>query len=526
MMHTTLIMEKAKFTLNAKLEPYQVETVNKIIDFYLKNKSLICALDMGTGKTIIAIDFINYLLNNHLKNNNASILIIIPKNLMFNWAQEFYKFAPTIPRHFYTAKNRSIPQNISVVITSYNLLIRDIEIFNKYEWEELILDEAHLIKDAKTVRNKTIMSLKAKHKIAMTGTPLINNVTDLKTLINFINPGFFNSKKDFINHILVPIEYQCDVKAFEIFLQIIQNYILRIDKEVLNLPEKITTIIYCNLQKKHAFYDQELFPGSILIKKRIENVDISNKLKLLPRHKFNTEYFGAYIQAKGFHNHPFSPYVQWEGTPPFIKNINDIEPTDSAKLEALVKIIQKHKDMGEQGLIFTQFVADDILAVILKKKGFNVLFLNGNCTEKQRNSFIHNIQKTPARPEDKIDVLIISVFTGAVGVNLTAATYVIHFDLWWNYATQDQATCRAYRRGQTKVVKEYLLIAENTWDAQGFHFNRFKKQLTELILHKDNFKTFSPLTEIQLKTLYLNYINERKLLYKKKMLEFPDNEFF
>lgn len=524
MNHPTLIMEKAKFTLNAKLEPYQEETLVKIIDFYLKNNSLICALDMGTGKTILTLAFINYLLNNHLKNNTPSILIIVPKNLMYNWALEFDKFTPNIPKHFYTTKNRSIPQNVTVIITTYDLLIRDIEIFNKYEWEELILDEAHLIKDAQSIRNKKVMSLNAKHKIALTGTPLVNSVKDLKTLINFIIPEFFDSEKDFKNHMLVPIEYEHDIKAFKVLVQIIQNVMLRIDKEVLNLPEKITSIVYCSLQNKHALYAQELFPGSILIEPKSLKLDISNKLQLLPRKKFNTECFSAYIQAKGFFNHPYSPYVKWDGESPFIKKKSKIQPTDSAKLEELIKIAQKHKDKGEQGLIFTQFVTDDILAIILRKKGFNVLLFNGTCTEKQRSSCVHHFQKIPARPEYKIDILISSIFTASFGLNLTAASYVIHFDSWWNYATQDQATSRAHRRGQKKVVREYLLLAKEAWEVQGFNFTRFKKRLNELMLHKDNFKDFTPLTQTQLKTLYLNYIAERKLLYKKKLLEEKDHD--
>jgi SNF2 family DNA or RNA helicase len=488
-----------------KLYPYQREGVKWILNHIKNKRSCLLADDMGLGKTLQIITVISYLKNRNNKKNKPNILIIVPVTLMKNWEQEFNKFAPTISIFCYDKKNRNQLPDVDVILISYSLIVRDIAIIKEMKWFLVILDEAHNIKNYESVKFRAIFSLQTECKIVMTGTPLINNVNDLYSLFTFLYPGILGDAKSFITHFMMPIEYDRDPNALRILQQLIQPFILRrLKSDILKLPKKVITNKYCILNTfQKTLYDNMPTPIKPLLKKAVRQNNIKNPLKLPLRDKVNQS-LKLVIYAKQLCNHP--QQVKY----------NDKIATlyqESSKTEELIKIIKYHKN--EKGLIFTQIVKHHILIKLLEHENINALFLHGKCTIEQRNEII----KEFSNPLSKVNVLIISLFTGGTGLNLTIATYVVHFDLWWNSALEDQATDRAYRIGQTKIVNVYRLITKNTWEEEIFQIISRKRKLINIIFNNKNNIKYPILSTKKMKDILYNFIQHRIDLSKKDVLK-------
>lgn len=485
--------------LKVKLYPHQIHGFKWMFNHLKNNRGCLLAHDMGLGKTLQVITLILHLKNNNYLKKKPGILIIVPITLVSNWIKEFTQFAPDISIHCYNRTNRHI-KNCDVIIVPYSLIDRDVEIFNQYEWLLIILDEAHNIKNPQSRRTQAINTLQAKSKIALTGTPIINSLMDYWSLFNFINPGYLGCEEEFLNYIMKPIEYFYDKEAYDVLIKITQPFVSRKLKTILkNLPKKTIIDCFVNLTKKQSkLYEATFRPEGPLFLPFVEQMKGINHLQLLPRQKVQQPLISI-TYAKHLCNHPSQFFYEEEKKKLY---------TQSTKTIDLIKIIKKHKN--ERGLVFTQVIMHHLLIELLEKEGIKVLFLHGKCTLKERDDIVNEFQN----PLSKVKILLISLFTGGIGLNLTAATYVIHFDLWWNSALEDQASDRAHRIGQKHPVTIYRFITKDTWEEGLNTIIQRKRQLINVVLNKNKSHKFKTLTKKTIKKILEAHINKYKIKYE------------
>lgn len=447
-----------------QLLPFQFEGVKRLHYILKHNLGCLLADEMGLGKTWQIIALIVDLLNDNKIDNKPGILIIVPSSLISNWKKEFTKVAPDVSIHCYNGKKRHIPE-CHVIIMPYSLVIKDLTILQKYNWSLLILDEAHIIKDPKGARNQSIISINAKHKIAVTGTPLMNNVFDLWSIYNFINPGCLGTRTQFKYNFLIPWEYDRNKKPRDVTIKIIKSFTIRRYKDkVLNLPPLITTFHFPPLEGlERTEYDRQ-FKGIALCKKNRTIKKIKNKLNILPRKPVQQDFYRI-TTAKQTCNHALQPFLTNPTSTDYHKLLNSkyfYQKLPSSKMRKILEIVKPYILEGRQGLIITQFVSGELIEKALLSAGISAKFLRGSCSLAEREQMIKEFQD----PASTTKVLVLSLFAAGVGLTLTAATYVIHLDTWWNPATQQQATDRAHRYGQTKTVYEHILVTPDTWEQE------------------------------------------------------------
>lgn len=425
---------------HAKLRPYQVKGVSWLGT--MKSLRLGCCLadDMGLGKTVQVLGLLN-----SLRDMKETSLLVIPASLIGNWISEINRFTPNLKYYIYHPNylNSSVVElandevsSYDLIITTYSMLSKN-KLFKDRKWDNIILDEAQAIKNPTTLQSKSARTLKAKYRIALTGTPIENRLSDLWSLFDFLNKGLLGSSKEFKDYIKVMDE---DDSYYERLKEQIKPFILRrlkTDKSIIDdLPDKLETKVYANLSKQQlALYNDVLET----LKEKLETADgISRKGLILQ----------SIIKFKQICNHP----SQYLGSDDYL-----IE--DSGKFEILSDICETIASSRERVIVFTQFreitpYLDDFLYKIFGKRG---LVLSGNTQIKKRKELVDLFQS-----EQYIPYMIITVKAGGVGLNLTNANHVIHFDRWWNPAVENQATDRAFRIGQTKKVIVHKFITKNT----------------------------------------------------------------
>ena len=316
------------------------------------------------------------------------------------------------------------------------------------------------IKNEKTKQTKAIKSIKAKHHIALSGTPIENRLSDYWSIFDFTNKGYLGNIKDFRKTYIAPIENHRDKKILNNLKMITQPFILRrlkTNKEIINeLPEKISSDIYCNLTTKQATLYRETL--NVHMESIKETEGIARRGRVLE----------LITALKQICNHP-TQYIK-SGTP----NIND-----SGKMQLLINQLETILENDEKVLIFTQYVKTGHIIKNLVEKHFDtkVLFLHGSLSRKTRDKQITNFQEDPS-----YKIFILSLKAGGTGLNLTAANNVIHYDLWWNPAVEDQATDRAYRIGQESNVMVYRLITTGTFEKKINEMIDDKRELAEITI--------------------------------------------
>ena len=507
-------MNKIYYKLNCQLYSYQIQGVNWMLNHIKHNTGCILADDMGLGKTIQIISLIATLLNNNSMQNGKDIIIIIaPKTLILNWQKEFIKFAPEIKISVYTDKRGFIPK-VNVLLVPESIIHYDLIILSKPNYFLLIVDEAHTLKNYKGRKKKEIHKINARHKIALTGTPIINNLCDYWSILDFVNPGCLNTINHFHAHFRYPIEYERNLKAFNLLRKLTQPFILRrLKTNVLTLPKKTVIDHYCDLlPQQDVLYKTIIGSDKLLLyKKEIEEEDKKLLLEMKPRPRVKQALIDVnYAKRLCYYPKAIMKLIKlFYGNQP-TKEQRKLLATNSAKMHELIKIIKPHKNRKERGLIFTQTIKNDYLSRILEKKGISTLFLNGKCTREKREEIIKQFQD----PFSTIDVLIVSLFVGSVGLNLTAATYVVHFELWWNAALEDQATDRIYRIGQKYPVTVYRFITKNTWEEELNVLIQYKKQNSNNMLADCDSPTGEELNLIDIKDIVNTYYQERTLELK------------
>ena len=415
--------------------------------------------DMGLGKTVQVLAFLERLRRTE---KNARVLLVVPASLLGNWQKETEKFAPDMPfrvLHGGGAKllGKQLEKEQSfLTITTYGMAMR-IEELEHISWDCLILDEAQAIKNPMTKQTRKIKSLTAGMRIAMTGTPIENDLTNLWSLFDFLNKGLLGSSLEFHEYCK---QLERHPEGYGKLKAMIAPFMLRrvkTDKEIISdLPEKLEQVDYAGLSKKQT----------VLYRKYVS--ELAKKLDELSGMQRRGLVLASLTKLKQICNHP----DQYLGQTAY-------DPKDSGKFEMLRDICETIYEKRERVLVFTQYkeitpYLDDFLAEIFHCRGF---VLHGGTPVSMRNKMVESFQG-----EKYIPYMILSVKAGGTGLNLTNASHVIHFDRWWNPAVENQATDRAYRIGQKKNVMVHRLVCKGTIEEKINEMIESKKELAANVI--------------------------------------------
>ncbi|QQS31076.1 MAG: DEAD/DEAH box helicase [Sphingobacteriales bacterium] len=450
--------------VSAELRPYQKAGFNWLNFLHEFSWGGCLADDMGLGKTLQVLTFLQ-----HLKSigQHSTNLVVVPTSLIFNWEAEVEKFCPGLKVLRYHGTDRfkiDLPvfEGFDIVLTTYGTLASDIEKFMDFTFNYLILDESQAIKNPETKRYKSAMLLKARNRIAMTGTPIENNTFDLFAQLNFLNPGMLGSIDFFKEQYSNPIDKQNDADRIDELKRIVHPFILRRTKEVVaqELPEKTETILYCQMGSKQrkvyeAFKDR--YRDKIL--EKIDSDGISRA--------------GIYI-LEGL-----MKLRQICDSPELLKDSEDYG-AESVKLTELLEHISEHTGKHKI-LVFSQFLG--MLSLIrnqLQKRHIGFTYLTGATTPAGREEAVRLFQTNP-----DCRVFLISLKAGGTGLNLTAADYVFLVDPWWNPAVEQQAIDRTHRIGQTNHVFAYKMICKDTVEEKILALQLKKKTLAADLIGTD-----------------------------------------
>lgn len=454
--------------LTGDLRPYQLRGYSWLT--FLKRWGLGACLadDMGLGKTIQALTLIQYERENGCE---KPYLIICPTSLTGNWYKEVKKFTPDLPVLVHHGVNRNKgsafrkdAEKFAVIISSYSLLHRDIEVLKTIDWGGAILDEAQNIKNPKTKQARSARSIKADNRIALTGTPIENNVGDLWSIMEFLNNGFLGTQADFKRNFLLPIQANRDPSVIHKLKTLTNPFILRrlkSDKSIIrDLPPKLEMKTYCNLTKEQASLYQALVQ------------DVENALDSTEGIQRKGLVLATLTKLKQICNHP-AQYLNESGK----------LAERSGKLSRLTEMLEEVIEVDERALIFTQFVEmGKIVQQHLQDTfGQEVIFLHGGVSKKARDSMIERFQEEDNGPH----IFVLSLKAGGTGLNLTRANHVFHYDRWWNPAVEDQATDRVHRIGQTRNVQIHKFLCMGTLEERIDEMLEHKKGLADSIVGSD-----------------------------------------
>ncbi|AWR95258.1 DEAD/DEAH box helicase [Acidianus brierleyi] len=448
------------YNLKAILRPYQVKGFSWIRFMNKLGLGVCLADDMGLGKTIQTIAAFS---DAKIKGELSPSLVICPLSVLKNWEEELTKFAPDLSFlvfHKNRIKFKSNLNNITkfdVVLTTYNILLRDTELRN-VEWNYIVLDEAQNIKNPNAKISKAIRELKSKYRLALTGTPIENKVDDLWSIMSFLNPGLLGSYNEFKERFANPIK-NGDPKVKEELRSIISPFVLRrtkYDKEIINdLPEKIETNVYCNLSTEQA----------AMYKAQVDK--LLDKIDAVKGMKRKGIILSTILKLKEIVDHP----ALIKGDEPSIER--------SGKMIRTIDIVREALDEGDKIAIFTQFVEMGKILKNTLEREFKIEtpFIYGKLSKAKRDNLISKFQNNPS-----VKFIVLSVKAGGFGINLTSANRVIHFDRWWNPAVEDQATDRTYRIGQTKNVIVHKLVTIGTLEEKIDQMLSLKRSLFKDII--------------------------------------------
>ena len=446
--------------LNGELRPYQQVGLKWLWTNVSKGFGACMADDMGLGKTIQVISLILKLKEE--KTLNKPVLVICPTTLIGNWMKELQMFAPALNAFVYHGSERKLEVNHDVILTTYAIMRIDVEELKKHAWGMVIVDEAQNIKNPDTAQTLAIKMLKSDIKIAMTGTPVENRLTELWSIFDFINKGYLGSLRDFQKSYAIPIERFKETSRAAKLKMSVSPFVLRrlkTDKHVItDLPEKMVLNEYCYLAKQQA----------VLYEKTLN--EMMDKISGFTGINRRGNIFKLITALKQICNHPYQ----------FLKS-GEIGKELSGKLEKCISTVQTILDNNEKTLIFTQYkeMGDILTKVIAEECNTISLFFHGSLTVPQREELINKFQN-----DDDTKIMILSLKAGGTGLNLTKATNVIHYDLWWNPAVEDQATDRTYRIGQDKNVMVHRMITLGTFEEKIDEMLKSKKELADLAVYE------------------------------------------
>ncbi len=448
--------------LTATLREYQQFGLNWINFLHQFHFGGILADDMGLGKTLQTLSFLQK--QKELGLLTKPTLIIMPTSLIGNWKNEVKKFTNTLTvLALYGADRAELfakVKDFDLILSTYQLALRDKEKFDKEQFEYIILDEAQKIKNPKAQMTVAIKSFKSKHRLALSGTPMENHLGELWSIFDFLMPGFLGTLSFFKKQYQTPIEKNNDIQIQEKLKRKIAPFMLRRNKdEVLDeLPEKIEIVQKVTFGKKQAMLYENV---RLTMEQKVRDVVADKGLS-----RSHITILDALLKLR-----------QICCDPSLLSISEAAKVKESAKLETLFELVDELLAEGRKILIFSQFTSMlKIIQEALEKKSINYALLTGQT--RKREEVIENFKK----PE--CNIFLISLKAGGVGLNLVEADTVIHYDPWWNPAVENQATDRTHRIGQTKTVFVYKLVVENSIEEKILKLQEKKKSLQEGLYDK------------------------------------------
>lgn len=423
-------------SVTAELKAYQLTGVKWLHDLYNLKLGALLADDMGLGKTLQTLAFLEML---RVRGELGQVLIVVPSSLIYNWQQEIEKFTPQLPLQIFTSKEVEVvgrqleSKKEGLIITTYGLLMEHEDFLNQYTYQVLIFDEAQNLKNISTKRTGAARSLNARFKICLTGTPMENHYGEFYSLVDLLVPGSLGRleefKRQFVNTEIVAKSEVADLK-----LKIKPLLMRRTKKEILDqLPEKQEKKVSIAFEERQM----EIYRDIALA----YNHRVQESIETQGSAQVQLQMLTALLRLRQACSDPGAlPNVKYEKTPP--------------KLEALMESVQEIVEAGESALVFTQFIQTlERTVALLKAAQIPVFVLHGGVSSKQRQKTLADFNNMEGGA-----VLVMTLKTGGVGLNLTKASYVFHLEPWWNPSVENQATDRAHRLGQKKAVQVFRYI--------------------------------------------------------------------
>ncbi|MCL1470908.1 hypothetical protein LAY57_09505 [Argonema antarcticum A004/B2] len=476
-----LTREHLQSLLDREVFYCQIESIEDIdyngwvYDFEVSEHHNFVANNILCHNTIQTIAFLL-----HLKEEDAlekPTLLVCPTSVLGNWEREVKKFGPTLKVLVHhgdkRAKGKVFAKAIEdkdLIITSYALAFRDAKDLQSISWQGVVLDEAQNIKNPETKQSQALRQLSSTFRIALTGTPVENRLQELWSILDFLNPGYLGQRNFFQRRFGIPIEKYGDTNSLKTLRSLVQPFILRrlkSDREIIqDLPEKQEMTVFCGLAEEQATLYQKLVEESLA---QIEESDGIQRRGMI---------LALLVKLKQICNHPAQ----------FLKEATVGDRHRSGKLQRLEEMLEElilegdslRNGFAERALIFTQFAEwGKLLKPHLEKQlGREILFLYGSTTKNQREEMIDRFQNDPQGPR----IMILSLKAGGVGLNLTRANHVFHFDRWWNPAVENQATDRVFRIGQTRNVQVHKFVCNGTLEEKIHDLIESKKALAEQVV--------------------------------------------
>lgn len=451
-------------SVQATLRPYQQRGVQWLEHLHAHKLNGCLADDMGLGKTLQTIT----LLSRFYPAETRPTLVVMPKSLLFNWQKEVTRFNPTLTTYTYYADQRDLNEAAKhhLIFTTYALLRNDIEKFRELTYFYVVLDESQNIKNLQSQASRAVVLLDAQHRLALSGTPIENNLSELYSLFRFLNPAMFGSIDQFNHNYLGPIQKHNDPDVVDELRRKIYPFLLRrLKKNVLKeLPDKVEQVLYIEMSdEQRRFYEQ--------------------------RRRFYKEMIDRQIAEKGIEQSQFFIFQAFTelrqiATIPEAKSGGAIE---SPKVETLVEQIIDAAANGHKMLVFVNYLAAlERIGDQLEANGIDYVSMSGSTRDRQK--LVERFQNDPT-----CKVFVMTLKTGGTGLNLTAADMVFVVDPWWNKAAENQAIDRTHRIGQTRKVMAYKMITQGTIEEKILELQEKKAELFNALIASDSsaLKSFS-----------------------------------
>ncbi|MEK4128654.1 DEAD/DEAH box helicase [Solibacillus sp. FSL W8-0474] len=468
---------KVPTKLHAELRPYQQEGFEWLVFMRDQKFGACLADDMGLGKTVQLITYMLHTVS--VLQIDKPTLIVCPTSVVGNWQKELTRFAPDLEIYTHYGPRRLKGEDLTsylatqrphVILSTYGTVTQDADDLQQIDWSTIALDEAQNIKNMQTLQSRAIRKLKGDHHIALTGTPVENRLSELWAIFDFIHKGYLGSFTKFADNFITPIERDESETHKRVLRMKIRPFLLRRSKRdpdlQLNLPEKQESHEFCALTPEQAAHYEGYIQDTLASLEQLTGFEKKGRiLKMLNK-------------LKQLCNHPAL----------FLK-----EPFDSAnsmvkrsvKLKRIIEMTKEIIDNGEQCLIFTQYIGmgNLIQHCLTELYDVDVPFLTGSMPKQQRDNLVEQFQA------GEFPVFLLSLKAGGTGLNLTAATHVLHADRWWNPAVENQATDRAYRIGQTQFVQVHKFVTIGTIEEKIDKMIAMKSTLSEELIQSSKWLT-------------------------------------
>ena len=476
--YTNRLMKVKEQTIQLKdayktlLRTYQQQGIQWLYDLKNMNLNGILADDMGLGKTLQVLVFYEQYVS-----KEKPSLIVCPSSLMYNWMSEIEKFKIDVDAVCVTGtqdvRKDIIKENHELYITTYDYLRRDVELYMSMEFEYIVLDEAQFIKNPKTKNAQSVKSLKSRHRLALTGTPIENGLSELWSIFDFLLPGYLYSLNYFTKNFEKPIQMGDDKRQAQL-QKLVSPFILRrTKKQVLkDLPDKVEKDLWLNFSpEEKQLYLANLAQVNKQLQQQLELEQVDSILIL-----------AMMTRLRQICCEPRMLYENYTG--------------ESTKFKMCLDLIETLKENDKKVLLFSSFTSIfDSFIEEFDRRGIKYHMITGAVDKKKRKEEVDAFQN------DDSNVFLISLKAGGTGLNLTKAQAVIHFDPWWNVSAQNQATDRAYRIGQTKNVLVYQLLMKNTIEEKIYEMQKRKKEMSDIFVENSK-GGISTLSKEELKDLF------------------------